>query len=124
MAQETTVIYNANCPICAREIAHYRKYSEAQNLPIAFRDLSTADLSRLGLTTEDVAKRLHVEQDGRLYAGVPAFAVLWEAMPRFRWLGRLVRKPVIRSLAVALYDGVLAPVLYAMHRRRVRRANA
>ena len=122
MAEQTTVIYNANCPICAREIDHYRGYAEAQDLPIAFRDLNTADLSALGLTTEDVARRLHVTQGDRLYAGVPAFAVLWEAMPRFRWLGRLVRKPVIKQVANAVYDGILAPILYAMHRRRVRRA--
>lgn len=124
MTTDTTVLYNAQCPICAREIDHYRAYSEAQGLPITFRDISAADARKLGLTTEDLAKRLHVLKGNHLYAGVAAFAELWEAMPRFRWLGRLVRKPVIRPLASALYDRVLAPMLYAMHRRRVRRSAA
>lgn len=124
MTQQTTVIYNARCPICSREIESYRRYAAKRDLPIRFQDLGTADLAALGLTPTDAAKRLHVIQNDRLLAGVPAFAALWEAMPRFRWLGRFVRLPVIRQAARGLYEGVLAPVLYEMHRRRVRRARA
>lgn len=122
MTDTTTVIYNGNCPICSREIAAYERYSEARDLPLAFTPLAQADLARLGLTPEDAARRIHVLHDGRLVAGVEAFAILWEAMPRFRWLGRVVRWPVVRPVAGLVYDRVLAPILYAMHRRRVARA--
>jgi len=122
MSGETTVIYNADCPVCAREIAHYRAYSDAQGLAIRYAGLEQAD--RWGLTPDRAARRLHVIRDGRLFAGVEAFIVLWQAMPRFRWLARLVALPGLRQAAGLLYDGVLAPVLYALHRRRVRRQGA
>ena len=116
------VIYNAACPICSREVEGYRRYAEARALPLAFEDLGRADLATLGLTPQDAARRLHVVRDGELLAGLPAFVALWEEMPRFRWLARTVSLPVVRPLATALYEGILAPLLYAMHRRRQARA--
>ena len=121
---DTTVIYNASCPICSREIEGYRRYSEARALPLRFQDLDRADLAGWGLTPEDAARRLHVIQDGELLAGVPAFAALWREMPRFRWLGSLVMRPWVRPAAEIVYERVLAPILYAMHRRRVARGQA
>ena len=121
---DTTVIYNGACPICSREIAGYRRYSETRALPIAFRDLNAGDLATWGLSADQAARRLYVVRDGTLHDGVPAFAVLWEQMPRFRWLARLVRLPGLRQGTTLVYDRVLAPLLYAMHRRRVSRAQA
>lgn len=125
MTASTIVIYNANCPICSREIASYRRYCEARALPVAFRDLDRTDLGALGLTPEDAARRLHVIADGTLLAGTPAFIALWAAMPRFRPLARIVSLPGLRQIATLLYEGIAAPALYALHRRRVaRRAHA
>lgn len=124
MSKHTTVIYNAGCPICSREIESYRRYSERRALPLRFEAIEAANLSLWGLTPEDAARRLHVIKDGELLRGVPAFAALWQEMPRFRWLARIVRLPVMRQAAHGLYEGVLAPALYALHRRRVRRRPA
>lgn len=118
---ETTTIYNADCPICSREIAAYRRYAVAHDLPLRFEPLQTADLARLGLTPEDAARRLHVLREGELLSGLPAFVAIWQEMPRFRWLARLVSLPLLRPVATAVYDRVLAPALYALHRRRVAR---
>jgi predicted DCC family thiol-disulfide oxidoreductase YuxK len=83
--------------------------------------MDRADLAALGLTPEDAARRLHVVRDGELLAGLPAFVALWEEMPRFRWLARVVSLPLVRPVASAVYERVLAPALYALHRRRVAR---
>lgn len=119
-AHRITVIYNGDCPVCAREIDGYRRHTRARGLPVEYDDLNAADLSRHGLTPDQAARRLYVEQGGRLHAGIDAFAVLWDAMPRFRWLARLVRQPGLHWLADRVYERALAPLLYAMHRRRVR----
>lgn len=118
---ETKVIYNGSCPICSREISAYQRYAEARALPLNFDDLHQTDLAALGLTADAAARRLHVVQEGRLLAGLPAFVALWEEMPRLRWLARLVSLPVIRPLAHATYEHVLAPLLYRMHLRRKSR---
>lgn len=117
----TIVIYNAACPICAREIDSYRRYCERRALPVAFQDLDRADLGALGLTPEQAARRLHVIEQGTLLAGTPAFLALWSAMPRFRPLARIVALPGLRQIATLVYEGLAAPALYALHRRRVVR---
>lgn len=116
------ILYNGECPICSREIAGYQRMSEAAALPLRFDDLHGADtLARWGVTAEDAAKRLHVrEPDGRIVSGVDAFIVLWRALPRLQWLARIVSVPGIYWAATKLYDHVLAPALYALHRRRAR----
>jgi predicted DCC family thiol-disulfide oxidoreductase YuxK len=121
MKDSTTVIYNGDCPICSREIGVYRARTAADGT-LLFLDLNDADLAVWGLTREDAARRLHVVEDGRILSGVDAFLALWRATPGFGWLARLVGLPGVRQVARVVYDGALAPALYAMHRRRERRA--
>ncbi|MEO0989952.1 MAG: DUF393 domain-containing protein [Pseudomonadota bacterium] len=123
MEQKTTVIYNAECPICSREIQAYERYAEARALPLGFDALDRGALDAFGIDRDTAARRLHVLKDGEVLSGVPAFAALWTEMPRFRWAGWLVMQPVIRPVVNVLYEGVLAPALYALHKRRQRRAS-
>lgn len=123
MTRDTTVIYNASCPICAREIDHYRRYCRAQSLPVSFEDLNIAQLAAWNLTPETAARRLHVIENGALFSGTEAFLTLWARMPRYRRLAHIVGLPGIRQIASVIYERALAPALYALHRRRVRRSD-
>lgn len=122
MKDEQTVLYNGSCPICAREIAAYERYCDARDLPVRFEAMQSADLETWGVNADAAARRLHVLHNGAVISGVPAFAALWSSMPRFRWLAALVSAPGVRPIAVAVYDGLLAPILYRMHKRRQRRS--
>ncbi len=122
MSEETSVLYNGQCPVCSFEIGHYAAYARRSGLPIRFDDLNAADLDRWGLTEDDAARRLHVLHEGEILAGIPAFLVLWRRMPRYRWLARLVGLPGIRQLAGLAYDRALAPLIYRWHLRRKARA--
>lgn len=116
---DTSVLFNADCPVCNWEIGHYKTYAKGAALPIRFDGLEAA--CRWGLTEDQAARRLHVLADGQLLSGIPAFLALWREMPRYRWLARLVGLPGLRHLAAASYDYVLAPVIYRAHLRRMRR---
>jgi predicted DCC family thiol-disulfide oxidoreductase YuxK len=118
---KTSVLYNANCPVCHFEISHYARYASDTGLPIRFDDLNSDAREQWGLDADTAARRLYVLHDGVLTSGIPAFLVLWRQMPRYRWLATLVGLPVIRQIASAVYDYVLAPVIYRWHLRRVRR---
>ena len=120
--EKTEVLYNGDCPICSREITSYARYAASQALPLRFQALQDSDLACWGVDADAAARRLHVLKDGRVYDGLEAFQVLWADMPRFAWLARLTGLPLIRPLARRIYDHVLAPLLYWMHRRRQARS--
>ncbi|WP_392336438.1 thiol-disulfide oxidoreductase DCC family protein [Loktanella salsilacus] len=118
---KTAVLYNAGCPVCNFEIQHYAQYSGDNELPIQFDDLNSDARLQWGLDADTAARRLYVLHDGALTSGIPAFLVLWAQMPKYRWLGKVVGLPVIKQFASALYDYVLAPVIYRRHLRRLRK---
>ena len=121
---DTRVLYNAQCPVCSFEINHYDAYAKSQDLPIRFDDLNADVLDEWDMDSDTAAKRLHVLHQGKLIAGIPAFLVLWQEMPRYRWLARVVGLPGLKQIACAAYDYVLAPAIYAWHKRRQKRAVA
>lgn len=121
---KTSVLYNANCPVCNFEIQHYARYAHAKGLPIRFDDLNSDARGQWGLDTDTAARRLYVSHDGTLTSGIPAFLVLWGQMPKYRWLAKVVRLPGIRQAACVVYDHLLAPAIYRWHLRRLRKQTA
>jgi predicted DCC family thiol-disulfide oxidoreductase YuxK len=104
MRDKPTVYYDGVCPVCSREIAHYRTRRGADGL--AWVDAARCEPGALGadLTREAALARMHVRlPDGRLVSGAAAFAVLWQGLPGFRWLGRLVAAPGVRHVAEGAY---------------------
>lgn len=118
---ETSVLYNANCPVCNFEIGHYAQYAGQKGLPIRFDDLNSEARQQWGIDADTAARRLYVLHKGQMTSGIAAFLVLWAQMPRYKWLARVVSLPGLRHIASAGYDYVLAPVIYRWHLRRMRR---
>ncbi len=115
---DTRVLYNAECPVCSFEINHYAAYSQKEALPIRFEDLNADDLTDWGLTADEAARRLYVMKGAEMVSGIPAFLLLWQDMPRYRVLARIVGLPGVRQAASLVYDYVLAPLIYRWHKRR------
>lgn len=123
MTQSLHVLYNDRCPICRAEIEHYRAYAEARALPIRFEDLHDAQLGQWGVDAAGAAKRLHVRTKDGVLSGVDAFIALWQEMPRYRVLARIVSLPGLRHGAGWVYNRVLAPWLYRKHLKREASGN-
>lgn len=121
---QVTTYYNGACPICRREIEHYKRVTAGGSHELTWCDISSKSeaVAALGLDQEDVKRRLHVvDRHGRLQVGVPAFAALWSEIPRYRWLAVLVGLPGIRLLAAGVYE-LLAFWLYGRNKRREAKA--
>ena len=116
---KTSVLYNASCPVCNFEIQHYARYALDNGLPIRFDDLNSDSRLHWGLDADTAARRLYVLHDGVLTSGIPAFLVLWRQMPRYRGLARVIGLPGVRQVASAVYDLVLAPLIYRWHLHRL-----
>jgi predicted DCC family thiol-disulfide oxidoreductase YuxK len=117
---EMSVLYNAQCPVCAAEVGHYERVADKAGLPIRFDDLNTDALAQWGLDIDMAARRLYVQYEGVLISSVPAFLALWSRMPRYRLLALIVGLPGVRHIACASYDHIFAPALYRRHLRRLR----
>lgn len=85
------VLYDGACPLCAREIAHYRGIDTAGRL----RWIDVADaavpLADYGLTRQQALQELHVmDTAGHWQRGIDAFVLIWSSLPAYRWVARLV----------------------------------
>lgn len=121
----TEILYNGRCPICSAEIAHYRARADATGADLRFTDLNTAPLDEWGINADQATRRLHARHDGGIVSGFDAFLLIWQGLPRWRWLARVVALPGLRQAVALVYDRVAAPLLYRLHlRREARRANA
>ena len=100
----TTVFYDGGCPLCRREIAHYRRLDGAER--IEWMDITRDDslLRSLGIPFGKAMERLHVLQpDGEVATGVQAFAVIWDELPRYRRLARALRSLRLSPVLERLY---------------------
>ncbi|MDA0361574.1 MAG: DUF393 domain-containing protein [Proteobacteria bacterium] len=115
---EIRVLYNAKCPVCNFEINTYQRYAREKKLTIEFDDLNTLSLKNWDLTQDQAAKRLYVLQEGQLKSGIDAFLALWKSMPRYFWLYKIVKLPILKHFSSVIYDYLLAPLVYYLHLRR------
>jgi predicted DCC family thiol-disulfide oxidoreductase YuxK len=89
-----------------------------------FTDITAAPdaLAGDGLTLDDVRRHFYLrDASGTLHRGAAATAtaILWRMTPRRRWLGWLISRPVLRTIACLGYDW-FADRLYAWNRRKGR----
>ena len=107
IAREPTgvkVWYDGACPLCSREIRHYRHLRGAERLD--WMDISRADapIPIEGIDRATAMARFHVrDANGAWHSGAFGFAELWSHLPVYRWLARLVRSLRILPLADRAY---------------------
>lgn len=106
--ERPALYYDGACPVCSREIAMYRAQPGAD--AVQWVDVTRCSAEQLGpgLTPEAAMQRLHLRRaDGRLVSGAAAFTTLWQQLPRWAWLGRLLGRPPLLWLLEAGYRGFL-----------------
>ena len=99
------VYYDGLCLACSREITHYRTQMGSEN--IDFIDICAPGFDPLleGLDPIRVHKEIHVRRsDGSLATRVEAFVVIWETLPKLRFLAGLAKQRQIRGLLEVGYS--------------------
>jgi predicted DCC family thiol-disulfide oxidoreductase YuxK len=98
--QPLLVFYDGECPLCRREIGHYRRLRPL--VPIEWVDITREPerLQALGIGVNDAMAEFRViGSDGAAHSGADAFMTLWNALPRYRGLAYLCRLlPVLPAL--------------------------
>ena len=102
-----TVYFDGACPLCRREITHYRSQGGAE--AVAWVDVAACDLAVLGGLSRDAAlARLHVRQaDGSLVSGAAVFVAIWKRLPAYGWLAGIAARGPMLKIMDAAYSGFL-----------------
>ena len=88
------MFHDGDCPLCAVEVAHYKKID--LDGALAFCDATKEDraLESAGLTRDQALGRLHVRRpDGSLASGARAFVEIWRRLPGWRRIAPVAALP-------------------------------
>jgi len=101
---EITVLFDGDCPLCAREVRMLRRLDRARGR-IGFEDIAAPgfEASRYGLDPATLMARIHgVLGDGRVIEGMEVFRRAYAAVG-LGWLLAPSRWPLLRPLCDAAY---------------------
>jgi predicted DCC family thiol-disulfide oxidoreductase YuxK len=114
-----TLYYDGLCPLCSREIAHYRKKTGGDAL--RFIDVTDPkfDAAEQGLDPKRINRVMHVKVGDELRVGVDAFIAVWEAIPSYRRLARIARLPGMHGLLTLGYHFFALPRPWLPRRKRL-----
>ena len=103
------VYFNNSCSVCRMEINHYKKFNEK----LGWIDVTNNKEAQkeTAKSSAELIRRLHVEQDGKIYKGIDAFLIVWSRLPKYRWLYKLVKTPGIYHASYIAYE-CLAYILF------------
>ena len=103
------VYFNNSCSVCRMEINHYKKFNEK----LGWIDVTNNEEAQkeTAKSSAELIRRLHVEQDGKIYQGIDAFLIVWSRLPKDRWLYKLVKTPGIYHASYIAYE-CLAYILF------------
>ena len=103
------VYFNNSCSVCRMEINQYKKFNEK----LGWIDVTNNKEAQkeTAKSSAELIRRLHVEQDGKIYQGIDAFLIVWSRLPKYRWLYKLIKTPGIYHASYIAYE-CLAYILF------------
>jgi uncharacterized protein (TIGR01777 family) len=115
------VFFNGECRVCRFEMKRYAALSRRAKPEMRFVDSTrhARGLTACLLRSEHLERRLYLRSaDGRILSGMPAVLAIWASLPQYRLLSKIWSLPLLRPLAVLLYDHAISRLLAFWARRR------
>ena len=111
------VYYNESCGICRAEINLYKKQKikEIEWVDITNNIAAEKDTSKDDKT---LLRRLHVEEDGQVFGGAKAFLLVWQKIPKYKFLYTFFKLPIIFTLFSFFYE-IIALFLYLKNKKQL-----
>ena len=91
------VYFNNSCKICKAEIDLYKKekIKEIEWVDITDNNLAEKETSK---NSKELLRRLHVIENEKVIQGAEAFLALWKKIPKYKFLYKFFRLPIIFNL--------------------------
>ena len=112
------VFFNNSCNICRAEINLYKK---ERIEGIDWVDITHNKKAQEETKKEDksLLRRLHVKKDGKVYEGAEAFLLIWNKIPKYRLLFKVLSLPIIFNIFSIFYE-IVAFFLYLKNKKQLR----
>jgi predicted DCC family thiol-disulfide oxidoreductase YuxK len=112
------VYFNNSCKICKTEIDLYKKekIQEIDWVDITNNDLAEKETSK---NNKQLLRRLHVKEGEKITQGAEAFLLLWKKMPKYNFLYKFLKLPIIFILFHIGYE-IIAFFLYLKNRKQLK----
>ncbi len=112
------IFFNNSCSICRSEINVYKKQGIKQLEWVDITNNKDAERDTQK-TNKDLLRRLHVKSEGKIYSGAKAFIILWNRIPKFKILSKILSIPVIFHIFSLTYE-IIAFFLYLKNRNQLK----
>ena len=115
------VYYNESCNICRAEINLYKKQNiqEIEWIDITNNIAAEKNTSK---NSEDLLRRLHVEEDGQVFVGAKAFLLVWKKIPKYKFLYTFFKLPIIFNIFSFFYE-IIAFFLFQKNKKQIKKTN-
>lgn len=112
------VFFNNSCKICKAEIDLYKKENckEIDWVDITNNENACKETSK---SNKDLLRRLHVKDGEKIIGGAEAFLILWSKIPKYRFLYKFFKLPIIFQIFSFGYECV-AYLLYLKNKNQLK----
>ena len=113
------VYYNESCSICRAEINLYKKQNIQEIEWIDITNNIIAEKNTLK-NSKTLLRRLHVEENGKIFEGARAFLVVWSKIPKYKFLYTFLKLPIIFNIFSFFYE-IIAFFLYHKNKKQIQK---
>ena len=112
------VYFNNSCKICKAEIDIYKKekIKDIDWIDITNNDLAEKETSK---NSKQLLRRLHVKHDEKIIEGAEAFLIVWKKIPKYRFLYKFFKLPIVFNLFSFGYE-IVAYFLYLKNKKQLK----
>ena len=95
--------FNNSCKICRTEINLYKKQKIKNIEWVDITDNETAEIETQK-DAKSLLRRLHIKDGENIIEGAEAFLLIWKNIPKYRFLYKVLKKPIIFNLFSFFYE--------------------
>ena len=112
------VYFNNSCKICRSEINLYKKEKIKE---IDWIDITNNKMAEKETNRDDkqLLRRLHVKDYEKVFEGAEAFLYVWMKIPKYRFLYKFFKLPIIFTIFNYAYE-IVAFFLYLKNKKQLR----
>ena len=111
------VFFNNSCSVCRLEINHYKKISD-DNLEWIDITNNNDALKITSKTQEELLRRLHLIDNGKVIGGAKAFIIIWSKIPKYKILSKIFSIRPLFIIFHYLYE-IAAFFLFLKNRKQL-----